>query len=337
MITKKELIGSELLREIIRIRVDALGKMLELHGKDRLPKIYEEGATGDFDNKGAIFVPGGLVLEDSDRRPIRKDKYDRPTRTAFRELIRDCMQNDNATLLFQDGYLTGVNLDNGFFAEKSSLILATKRAAGRRPRTLERRPPRKIRSDDICKSFCPEAMPAPYGSRTKLSSCLAVCLIEPRLYYIECTNEYALRGVATRRAWERIRSTRRPIHGSRGALLAPPYLVVCHQTRYRRNALGAMTRLLGIGEFGEFATVTLEIVTTDFAEELREKKVTWSDADVIATTRDKPILGVIRLYRPTTPGARSRGSQVMLFSCTKDLGFNPKHILRTARQRYRLG
>ena len=118
MITKKELIGNELLREIIRIRVDALAKMLELQKKDRLPKIYEEGATGDFDNKGAIFVPGGLVLEDSDRHPIRKDKYDRLTRPAFRKLVRKCMENDNATLLFHDGFLAGVNLDNGFFAEK---------------------------------------------------------------------------------------------------------------------------------------------------------------------------------------------------------------------------
>jgi hypothetical protein len=336
MVTKKQLIGNELLREIILIRVDALAKMLELLERDHLPQVYEEGATGDFDNKGAIFVPGGLVLEDSDRRPIRKEKYEHVTRTAFRTLVRDCMQNDNATLLFHDGSVTGVNLDNGFFAEKSSKILGAKWAARRRPRTLERRPPRKIRSDDICRSLCPEAMPAPYGSRTKLSSCLAVCLAEPRLYYIECTNEYALRGVAARRAWERIRSTRRAIRGSRSVVLAPPYVVVCHQTRYRKNALGGMTRILGIGEFGEFATITLEVVAGDFVEELREKEITWSEADVIAVTQDKPILGVIRVYPPTTPGARSRGSQVMLLSCLKDLGFNPKHVVRTARQRYGL-
>ncbi len=336
MTSKRQLIGNELIKEIIRIRIDALAKMLELEAKDRLPKIYEEGATGDFDNKGAIFVPGGLVLEDSDRRPIRKDKYDRPTRTAFRELVRDCMRNDNATLLYQDGYLAGVNLDNGFFAEKSSQLLETKRAAKRRPRTLEQRPPRKIRSDDICKSLCPESMPTPYGARTKLSSCLAVCLIEPRLYYIECTNEYALRGVAARRVWERIRSSRKPIRGGKDAVLAPPYVVVCHQTRYRKNALGGMTRLLGIGEFGEFATITLEVMTTELAEELREKKTLWSEPEIIAVLGDKPIVGVIRIYPPTTPGARSRGSHILLISCPKDLGFDPQRIVRKARRRYRL-
>ena len=38
MVTKKQLIGNELVREIIRIRIDALAKMLELEAKDRLPK-----------------------------------------------------------------------------------------------------------------------------------------------------------------------------------------------------------------------------------------------------------------------------------------------------------
>jgi len=336
MVTKKDLISSELLKEIIRIRLDALGKMLELQKKGQLPGILEEGATGEFDNKGAIFVPGGLVFEDSDRHPIRKEAYTQRTPRAFRQVIRECMQKDNATLLFQDGYLDGVNLDNGFFAAKSTQILAIKRAAGRRPRTMERRPPSRIYSAHICKSLSPESMPAPYGSRTKLSSCLAVCLIEPRLYYLQCTSEYALRGVGARRAWERIRAARRSVRSSTGTVLAPPYIVVCHQTRYREQILGGVTRILGIGEFGEFATFTLETVTAELAEELREKGVAWSQTEVFALADDKPVLGVIRIYPPTSPGARSRGSHLMLISPPKDLDFNIDHFMRRARRRYRL-
>lgn len=336
MLNKRDLIGNELLREIIRIRVDALGRMLELQKVGRLPRVHEEGATGDFDNKGAIFLPGGLVFEDSDREPIRKDHYAQLTRTAFRKVVRDCMQQDNATLLFQDGYLAGVNLANGFFAEKSSQILATKWAAGRRRRTLERRPPRKIRSDDICNSLCPEFVPPPYGSRTKLSSCAAVCLMEPRLYYVQCANDYALRGVAARRAWERIRSAGKPILDHRGESLAPPYVVVCHQTRYREHILGGLTRILGIGEFGEFATVTFEVVAGEVAEELKEKKVTWGDGEIVATCEDKPVLGIIRIYPATNPGARSRGSHLLLISPAKDLGFSVQHLVRSARRDYRL-
>lgn len=258
------------------------------------------------------------------------------TRTAFRKIVRDCMQQDNATLLFQDGYLAGVNLANGFFAEKSSQILAIKWAAGRRRRTLERRPPRRIRSDDICNSLCPEFVPPPYGSRSKLSSCAAVCLMEPRLYYVQCAHDYALRGVAARRAWERIRSAGKPILDHRGESLAPPYVVVCHQTRYREHILGGLTRILGIGEFGEFATVTFEVVAGEVAEELKEKKVTWGDSEVVAMCEDRPVLGVIRIYPATNPGARSRGSHLLLISPAKDLGFSVQHLVRSARRDYRL-
>lgn len=336
MVTKKDLINSELLKEVIRIRVDGLARMLELQKKGQLPGILDEGATGEFDNKGAIFVPGGLVFQDSDRNPIRKEAYAQRTPRAFRQAIRTSMQKDNATLLFQDGYLDGVNLDNGFFAAKSAQILAIKRATGRRARTLEKRPPSRIHSALICKSLCPESIQAPYGSRTKLSSCLAVCLIEPRLYYLQCTGEYALRGVPARRAWERIRAARRPVRSSTGTVLAPPYIVVCHQMRYREQVLGGVTRILGIGEFGEFATLNLEMVTADLAEEMREKGVSWSQSEVFAMADDKPVLGVIRVYPPTSPGARSRGANLMLISPGKDLDFNVAHFLRRARRRYRL-
>lgn len=337
MLSKKDLIGSELLKEIIRIRIDALGKMLELQSVGRLPRIHDEGATGKFDNKGAIFVPGGLVFEDSDRQPIRKVRYDQISRTSFRKLVRDCMQHDNATLLFQDGYLAGVNLANGYFAEKSAQILAIKRAAGRRRTRLGKRPPQKFRSDLVCASLCPGYIQAPYGSRTKLSSCISVCLIEPRLYYLECAHDYALRDVAARRAWERIRSARRPIRDGKGEILAPPFVVVCHQTRYREQILGGLTRILGIGEFGEFATLTFEIVGSEVAEELRDKKVSWGEAEVFAKCGGKPVLGIIRVYPPTNPGARARGSQVLLISPAKDLGYNAQHLVRQARRDYRLG
>lgn len=45
MVTKKDSIGNELMREIIAIRVDTLWKMLGLKVKGRLPKVEDEGAT----------------------------------------------------------------------------------------------------------------------------------------------------------------------------------------------------------------------------------------------------------------------------------------------------
>ena len=100
MITKKEVIGSELMKEIISIRMDTLWKMLRLKKEGRLPLIDEEGATGRFDNKGAIFVPGGLIYEDIDEKPIHYESFKTINRKEFRKKIRFAMQHDNATLLY---------------------------------------------------------------------------------------------------------------------------------------------------------------------------------------------------------------------------------------------
>jgi hypothetical protein len=333
-ITKKELIGSALIKEIVSIRIDSLAKLLDLHIKGRLPGIHDEGATGDLDNKGALFIPGGLVFEDSDRQQVQREKYPSRAASAFRKTVRDCMQNDNATLLFPDGFQAGVNLDNGFFAEMSAQVLATRKAARQRPRTLESRPPQRIISDAVCRSQCPETIPRPYGARTKVGSCVAVCLVEPRLYHTQYRNEYALSGAANRRAWERIRSARQPVQGKSGDVLAPPYIVVCHQTRYGEHTLGGITRILGIGAFGEFATITLDVATRELVGELADKKVTWGESEIIAMCNGQPVLGVIRLYPRTSPGARSRGSRIMLISPREDLGIDVRHILRKARKRY---
>jgi len=62
MVTKKELIDSVLMRELISKRIDTLWKMLALKKEGRFPGRFEEGATGFYDNKGAIFVPGGVII-----------------------------------------------------------------------------------------------------------------------------------------------------------------------------------------------------------------------------------------------------------------------------------
>ena len=70
MVTKKKIIENELMKEIVSIRVDALWKMLSQKKDGLFPEPYEEGATGKFDNKGAIFIPGGLIYKDVDEMPI---------------------------------------------------------------------------------------------------------------------------------------------------------------------------------------------------------------------------------------------------------------------------
>jgi hypothetical protein len=103
------------------------------------------------------------------------------------------------------------------------------------------------------------------------------------------------------------------------------------------HTLCGITRILSIGEFGEFATITLEFATRELIDELREKKVSWGPNEVFADCDDKAVLGIIRVYPPTSPGARSRGSRVLLISPRKDLDLNVGKILRDAHHRYRAG
>ena len=88
MISKKDLFENELMKEIITIRVNTLWKMLRLKKEGSLPRIEDEGATGDFDNKGAIFIPGGLIWEDVDGNPIKYDSYGNIGNDAFRKHVR---------------------------------------------------------------------------------------------------------------------------------------------------------------------------------------------------------------------------------------------------------
>jgi len=327
--TKKELVGSELMREVIYARIDTLWKMLALQKDGYFPKVDEEGATGEFDNKGAVFVPGGLVLEDSDRNSIVKQPYGR-----FKDAVRAAMRFDNATLLFQDGIASGVNLNNGFFADIASRILANKIAALKRKKLGEEAPAR-ITSEEITRSYCPSSISTPYGSRTRLSSCISVCLTEPRMYFEQCRANFGLREDDEKKAWDEIRLSGKPVVRGENAL-ALPHIVVCHDARYRESSLVGMTRILGIGKFGEFATFTLEEATTALLHEVDVTKTQPSSDEIVATYDGKNYVGVLRTYPATTLGKRSPRSQTLLVSPEKDLGLKVKKIEEEARERYHL-
>ncbi|MEJ2730587.1 MAG: hypothetical protein P8185_19160 [Deltaproteobacteria bacterium] len=113
-VVKNSVIENELMKEIISIRIDTLWKMIAHRMEKRLPEIDEEGATGKFDNKGAIFIPGGLVYKDADEQKIRYEASKVMSASQFRDRIRLTMRFDNATLLYPDGLAPGVHLDSGF-------------------------------------------------------------------------------------------------------------------------------------------------------------------------------------------------------------------------------
>jgi len=335
--TKKELLGNELMREIVRIRIDTMWNMIALRQTGRFPPIDAEKATGHFDDKGALFLPGGIVFQDWEGNSIRKKPYKDLAPESFRKAVRRAMRYDGAHLLYHDGIAAKIKLGNTAFAKIASSILENKRDALRRRPGLGERRPDKICSDDITRSYCPTYVPPPYGTRTSLSSEVSVCLTEPRMYFRQCESYFSLRGAEADQVWKGIRAARQPVMGKNEVVLAPPFVVTCHNTRYREEIYTGITRISGYGRFGEFTTLTLEEATTELLHEGESGRAQFSPDEIVADHDGRKVVGVLRLHPRTNPGARLlKGVTTMFFSPEKDLGFDLATITAESRRRYKI-
>jgi hypothetical protein len=336
MIPVKKIIDSELMREIASIRVDTLWKMLHQKRKGFLPGPLEEGATGKLDNKGAIFIPGGLIYQDVDEKPVTYEKHGEFSPQSFRKKVRDAMRFDNATLLFPGGIATGIHLDSGFFSRTARRIYTFKKAAFRRNSKIGVHSRLKVTSDDVIRSHCPTYLPHPYGARTRISTSAAVGLIDPPLFFAYCETQFNLSEDRARRFARRLDLAQDPAIAKDGSTLYPPFIVVCHDTRYRENSLTGLTRILGIGKFGEFATFTFEQVNKTLVSEINRKNRAFGPEDLFATDGDVQVLGVVRLYEQTNPGKRSQRYDLHVVSPSKHLSLNLARIKQKALRRYRI-
>ncbi|MBM9604023.1 hypothetical protein [Desulfopila inferna] len=336
MVTKKAIIDNELIREIVAIRLDTLWRMLGLNEDGFLPGKNDEGATGKFDNKGAIFTPGGLIYQDVDEQFIPYSPYGQIDGESFRKKIRESMRYDNATLLYPDGIANGINLDGGFFSKAARRIFTYKRAAHRRKMKIGNSAPIEISADDIIRSHCPIYMKPPYGARTRISSCLSVGLINPPLFFAYYKAEFNFSREQTQIFTRDLDRAREKPVSSDGKCLYPPYIVVCHDTRYKENNFTGLTRIVGIGKFGEFATISFEAITPPLLKEMKRRKIKLRPEDVFAEYGDLTILGILRVYCQTNPGRRSLKYNLYTIMPKEDIGLNVGKIAAEAQKRYNI-
>jgi hypothetical protein len=335
MVYKKSIIDNELMKEIISIRIDTLWKMIGEKIDNKLPEIDEEGATGKFDNKGAIFIPGGLVYKDVDEQKIKYKTRGGMSGPEFRDRIRSTMRFDNATLLFRDGLAPGINLDNGFFSKAARRILTYKKAAYRRKKYISNIA-NEVSSDDIIRSNCPPYMKPPYGARTRISTCISIGLVDPPMFFSYCKAQYNFSTEQSQQFARKLdRAIERTISG-KGEILYPPYVIVCHDTRYKENSYTGLTRILGIGKFGEFATLTLEEMNKQLMHELKRKNQEFKPEDRCAEYAGSTFGLILRIYAPTNPGKRSLNHSLSVISPPKDLGLDTNRIEKKARKRYHI-
>jgi hypothetical protein len=335
MLSKKEIIGNVLLKELIAIRTDSLWRMLTWLRQDQLPGIHEEGATGKLDNKGAIFIPGGLVYRDVDENEIYYEPLKSMSESRFREKIRDSMQYDNATLLYPDGLLNSVNLDSGFFTRAARRIYTFKTAAFKRKKKIGKLP-NEVDSSDIIHSHCPTYIDPPYGSRTRISTCVSIGLTDPHMYFAYCKSEFSLSRQRLENFARGLDTAQEHAELKDGTILYPPFVVVCHDTRYKENNLTGLIRILGIGRFGEFSTFTFETVNNQLLGEMKRKHIDYGKEHIFAEYDGIQALGVLRTYASTNPGRRSLKYRLELVSPEKDVGIDLDRIAKQAGERYKI-
>jgi len=336
MLPKKEIIDSVLIKELIAIRTDTLWRMLSCLQQGQLPAINEEGATGKFDNKGAIFIPGGLIYKDVDEKEISYDPLGHLSEALFREEIRTSMQFDNATLLFPDGLVNSVNLDSGFFTRAARRIYTFKTAAFKRKRKIGRKLPIDIDSNDVIRSHCPTYIDPPYGSRTRISTCVSIGLTDPHMYFAYCKAEFSLSMQDLKIFAAKLDTAQEVTKSTDGTVLYSPFVVVCHDTRYKENSLTGLIRILGIGKFGEFSTFSFEMLNNRLIVEMKRKRIDCGREHIFAEHDDISVLGVLRTYSPTNPGKRSLKYRLDLVSPEKDLDIDLDRIEERAFKRYQI-
>lgn len=266
--------------------------------------------------------------------PICYDSDSVVTPESFREKVREAMQYDNATLLFPDGIATGINLDSGFFSKAARHIYTFREAAFRRKKRIKDHIHFTVISDDIIRSHCPTYIPRPYGARTRISSCAVIGLIDPPLFFLYCKTHFNLSIDQAAIFAEQLDKAQNPVIVDGGTVLYQPYLIICHATRYKENSLTGLTRLLGIGNFGEFATFSFEQINQTLIRELKRKHKTYTSEDIFAEYKNICILGILRIYSPTKIGKRPQKYSLHIVSPEKDIGLNMDQLRKAAQKRY---
>lgn len=336
MASKKAILNSVLLKELIAIRTDTLWRMLSYLKQGQLPGVNEEGATGKLDNKGAIFIPGGLIYQDVDENQISYESGELRDEAGFRKMIRASMHYDNATLMYPDGMAVSIGLDSGFFTRASRRIYTYKAAAFKRKRNISSKNLVDIDSNDIIRSHCPPYMNSPYGSRTRISTFASIGLTDPHMYFAYCKSEFNLSRRRLKSFAAGLDTAHEQATLADGTVLYPPYVVVCHDTRYKENSLTGLIRILGLGKFGEFGTLTFEKLSKQLIREMKRKKVSYGREHIFAKYGGVSVLGVLRTYSPTSPGSRSSKYRLDLIAPEKDVRIDLDRIAARAGERYQI-
>ncbi|MBD3164790.1 hypothetical protein GF323_06335 [Candidatus Woesearchaeota archaeon] len=344
MVSKRHIVDNTLMRLLIGIKYDTFWKMVSSRTSE-IPSVGDEGATGKLDNKGAIFLPY-MVSWDSGGREINLIGWDTLSENEFCYKVTKSLERDGATMLSPKGIAPNYELGTESIVNMARHILKNNRAEHKKNnRVIKIRNP-VITLDDIVKTCTPNYVNKqnqiknhelngglPNG-RTNVSSGLAVLRCYPASYLVELEDKHPkYHSNLTELDFS-------PIKSNKGRILARPYIIVCHTTRFRKSATnyGSIIRVLGYSSMS-FLTFSLESTATSLSAELTRKRKGFRKDDFFGGYRNlqgKEIyaVGVLRFYESNKWGNFPKIVRTMLVSPTKDLNLNLIKITKEACERY---
>jgi hypothetical protein len=156
------------------------------------------------------------------------------------------------------------------------------------------------------------------------------------MYFAYCKAEFNLSRQGLKTFAAKLDTAQEVFKSADGTVLYSPYVVVCHDTRYKENSLTGLIRILGIGKFGEFSTFSFEMVDNRLTGEMKRKKIDYGKEHIFAEFDSITVLGVLRTYEPTNPGKRSLKYRLDLVSHEKDVDIDLDRIAGRAHERYKI-
>jgi len=332
-VAKEDLIKNELFRILFETQIDSLYRIYMMAKGGYSPDIHSEDAKGEL-NKGSFFIPGGFIPSTLINHEENQERFF--VKSGFRKLIFESMQKDGATLVYPRKIINHFSIPSTYW-DIAKTILNLAQVRGRKRRKIKESVFQNYSKYDVTRSNVPSYIDkGDYGTRLVISACTAMTLIDPHRYLILSEKFLNLDYKRREELEKNIILSQEKIYDSKGELLIPPYIFNAGVTRHHERNITAPIIIMGYGEFGEFATFSLEKITKDL---LVACEITESDDFVLSNYDEKQVGGVFRMYPPTSFGKRRRTSIKTHLISPANIGMHNEDLERItyeAMERYHL-
>ncbi|MFT4326816.1 MAG: hypothetical protein ACMXYK_04910 [Candidatus Woesearchaeota archaeon] len=338
---------SEIFRILLETKLDTAIKFTAPEINITMPGLTSEGATGDLDDKGSIFLPSGYVYFDKKGKRVEPERINPLTKQTFRDSIYNILKHEEgATLISKEGIAKGVSLPDKLISI-AILMEEVKRSVLRRNK-MRTESLEGFNSDHFCRTYSPhyvhptkerdwkKGLRPHYGERTSISATLGSAMGRPGIFNTLYTYENNLRPHEKEEFRYKLIQAQETVISEDGHMLFPPYMFIGHSTRYQKLNAAGIVRILGFRQTGRFATFTIEQRTENQMAELQQEFPEVSESHILAHCDKHDLVGIITMYPKKELGKRRTKEETDRYIINhQTLGIDTEKIKEEAIKRYK--